>query len=554
MKKKANLVKRSSLSEVDRIFYELSINSVNSKINKLKTTANEYVERNQEIETLIKDLTEKQKDEVNHYKRVINNQNKELSELYEKIHFFETDNLPALCEITIQEIKNDYERKREELTTKIKELNGKLNNLEKFKMEKDALIAKFEKQQSQINENEIKHKREMYDICKRFTMAKNQLKMDMESNLAQLSTDFQNITASRITTTTHRVIRENIAIDNDLELILESNQRLHNENVNLKKLNTSLKLDTKLHQKEKNDAIDKSEVQLKLIRTLTQQHNKLCESLNEYKTLEIESVTLKRELQILANKKDTIERQLRVLEQNFHASKCEENSLQTDLDYTKLKYDNILLIIYESMMTVKNFLNKNATMKFTNRYRINLLKNLLSMMTIKDQNIKHPSIESVKSLSHVCYNRSLGFEPLGVVLRSTFPVKLSKQVQIGPSFEEFVQQQFTTASILTTEEEKIEDEEEKEEEYKQKKDVTLEEAEQVVDIFSFEKESLLFTESSELSPNSSTPSETNQALSTKSAEEGTVAEESELQSEEVSEEEEEEFCEEELEEELTDFF
>ncbi|KAF5289452.1 hypothetical protein FQR65_LT11825 [Abscondita terminalis] len=539
-KKKPGIPK---LTNVEKKFYELTIADINAKIEKLTAKEEELLQRNEVIESIIQNTTEDQKGQILSLKRTIDNQNQEIIELTEIISKCEEQPVSSVCDQIIEELQEQYNAKHQELTSEIKSLTGKLNALNEFRKQKDALLEKFQKQQSQVKDEENKHKRNMYALQKKFNSDKDKLKKDMELKLGQLSTEFQNDTVSRITTTTARVMRENVALDHDLGLLVETNNRLLNENFDLKCVNESLALMTSLHKKETYDAILKSGIQLKLISSLTQRHNEIAEELKRFKTISSESVRLRRELEDALSQKTKLEHQIRILEQNVHASKCDENALQTEVQCANLKFNRISLIMHQTTITIKTFIEDCKTKKVTKRDRITFLKYLLSTMTTSDEELTRPSIDSVKSLSGLYREGDLGFRPLPVALRSQFPLRHSKQIQIGPSFEQFIVEQIRREQAAQMEWSELEGEMEAEEEEKVEKDeshdkLALMVSEQTVLESVSSEESLLFTKSSELSEISSSTSELSLQFSVDSVtEEEEASEQSKLFTESVVEEE-----------------
>ncbi|GJQ74471.1 hypothetical protein Trydic_g21340 [Trypoxylus dichotomus] len=438
------------LTEVDKTFYELQITDLNRKLARLRGLTQELEEKNQELKSDNNKLDEDRADIIAYLKRSLQEKADEINDLQERLKGLQEKRQAEIEEFQQkqEDLQQEYQQMQEQLSSEIKLLTGKLNSLEEFRIQRDELMKRYEVQEAAMEEQELRHKREVYNIEKKFIIGKDKLKQEMETRLLQLSTEFQDATNLRIAATTHRVIRENIAINNELDVILETHHRLQNENENLRERDKILRMETDLHEMEKKKALAKSQVQYKLIEKLTNEHDILNKKLDKYKGLEMDVIKHSR---LLKNANMTItdlNHKIRILEQNLHASRCDRNGIKTELNHQKEETDRLTDILVEAVMSIEATLNITHSAEDEASIiskRETFLQNLLALMSkVHEQKERQPSMDSIGSFSAMYMKGDLGFVPKPVELRSHIPTKRNMESQVGSSFEDFLENRSET--------------------------------------------------------------------------------------------------------------
>ncbi|XP_075222956.1 cilia- and flagella-associated protein 157-like isoform X2 [Lycorma delicatula] len=255
----------------------------------------------------------------------------------------------------IRNMENDFKVMHEQLTSEIKLLHGKLNSLEEFRSQREELMNKFLTQEAQMAEQEERHKQTLYEVERKFIIAKDELKKDMENKLLKLSLDFQKATQMRIAATTQRVIRENVAVNNELASLMDSWRELTDEVGALKEKSNIMRLEIDLHKDEKLQCLKRNEIQTRVIDKIAVEHEKLisrytamCHYENRSQTLESQLITLKEEL---AKHEEKLQKTLQYL----HYSECERN--EHKLRYIEALQDNARL---EAVLTAATKIIKDC--------------------------------------------------------------------------------------------------------------------------------------------------------------------------------------------------
>ncbi|XP_030762056.1 cilia- and flagella-associated protein 157 [Sitophilus oryzae] len=434
----------NALTEVDKTFYELTIADLNRKLARLRSLTQELEDKNEDLKQNNEKLDEDKSDIITYLKRILQEKTNEINELEERITGLQETrhNETEQFEAKIVDMEQEYKQMHEQLTSENKLLEGKLNSLEEFRSQRDELMKKFEAQEKTMEAQEKRHARELYEIERKFIISKDKLKKDMEARLLQLSSEFHDASELRIAATTHRVIRENIAVNNELDTMLQTHQRLYKELQLVKSRDLSLKQEAELHEDEKKKALSRVKTQKIIIDRLTLQSRAFRKDLAKYKGYENEVRDAKNELQKNIDLEMKLNFKIKVLEQNLHQKKCENITLQTELAYLKQENERLDDILMEGVSCIREALTikSESDISVKSSKRENLLNTLFLLLSRgHERNVKIPSLETIPSVEATYAVGDLGFVPKpSQELRAIATTKRHMMSQTGSSFEDYL--------------------------------------------------------------------------------------------------------------------
>lgn len=407
----------AALSEVEKTLFELQIVELNRKLARLRTTADDYEVRNEELQKAYDKLDEDRADIIAYLKKTLNIKTEECIELKDKVKGLEElrEIETAQFKETVNELEKNFTLMKDQLTSENKLLAGKLNTLEEFRAIRDDLMKKFERQEQEFKDQEMKYKRIIYEAEKKFVIGKDKLKKEMEARLLQLAQDFQDATELRIAASTHRVIRENIAINNELDNILATQAKLAEQNERYRESEKEARAAKEVAEEERDTTINKNIIQLKVIGKLSDafQEVKKERAIFEKKTFDIE--TLQEKLQKCSKDNETLSLQVRILEQNLHARLSEQNKTVIETSKMAKEAQKLRKILKEAAFAIQAALKLDqwATVDPTRDImdRQVLLSRLLNIVTQYREIQRAESMDTVASYGAVYEEGDLGFIP-----------------------------------------------------------------------------------------------------------------------------------------------
>lgn len=404
-------------NQVEKTLLEQEINECNRKIARLRSAVSQFEAHNEELQNALDKLDENRADIIAFLKKQLSTKIEEYNEQKEKVD--------SLIEIrdretiqfneTVTELQKNFTRMKDQLTSENKLLAGKLNTLEEFRFMRDDLMKKYDAQEKKFEDQEMCYRRIIYETEKKFVISKDKLKKEMETRLLQLAQDFQDATEIRIAASTHRVIRENIAISNELDNILSAQQKISDQNEMFKENIRAAIIAKEVAEEERDAAINKSVIQLKVIDQFTTAFENIKKEKGECDKKNHDFEALQAKVENLSKENDNLTLQVRILEQKLHAKLSGQNKEIVDASKIGKERDKLLKILLNAAFAIEAAL-KLEKWAYTNPERKTedrqlFLTNLLQIVTQFRETQKAESLATIASFSDI-YNRGdLGFVP-----------------------------------------------------------------------------------------------------------------------------------------------
>lgn len=411
-------------SEVEKALYELQLADCNRKVARLRAAVSDYEIRNEELQKAYDKLDEDRADIIAYLKKTLNIKTEENTELKDKVKGLEElrEIETAQFKETVTELEKNFTTMKDQLTSENKLLAGKLNTLEEFRAIRDDLMRKFDRQEHSFEEQEMKYKRMLYEAEKKFVIGKDKLKREMEGRLLQLAQEFQDASEMRIAASTHRVIRENIALNNQLDSLLQTQAKVAEQNERFREEERAARNAKEVAEEERDKAINKSIVQLKVIDQLTAAFQDVKKQKALYDKKQFDNEKMQAKMQKLTTDNENLLLRVRILEQNLHASLGEQNKsvvetaklLREIEKYKKILKDSAFAV--QAALKLDHWSTLDPTREIMDREIV--LKKILKVINQYRDAFRAESMESLISLSKIYEKGDLGFTPKPVSRRS----------------------------------------------------------------------------------------------------------------------------------------
>ncbi|XP_073837325.1 cilia- and flagella-associated protein 157 [Musca autumnalis] len=386
----------NKLTQVDRTFYELTITDLNQKLARLRSHLVTLDENNVTLKEQLKTITEDRTDIAAHLERTLAQRNDTITELEERL----TETIKvrnkekAEAAEKIKDLEAKYKSMHEQLTSEIKLLNGKLNSLDEFRIQRDVLMAKFDDQEAEAKEKERLHQELIYSMEQKAIVEKDALKKEVEAKLLQVSEDFTRSSEIRNAGYTRRLIRENIALQKEIDSLVMSQIRMQHEyNETMAKHKDMVQQFNALDQL-KSELIRSNQNKIKIIEKLTDNYERL-------KAKHVELLKYRSLYENLA-RQDVCERftlndmskKMKIMSQRVESLKFEKQRLSAQHEHYEEEIQRLKGVIQQ----IRNAIHQAITgMKPTRRRSSTKVEDSAAINKLQRKDLLHELLEIISS-------------------------------------------------------------------------------------------------------------------------------------------------------------
>lgn len=212
-------------------YYEKEIVRLNCRLAQLKIENRENKTKNLELDDKKEEIIVDRSDINQYITRILNVRDVEIMKVLDSIKYLEKT-------IATEEIQHEKEVADKQayhvkwfkiFSSDIKILYGSLEMLEKFRKEKAVIMIDYTKLERLLSEQFYRHQREIYETERNIAINTSTLVTEVDTRLKLLATNFEKTSGMRVAAHTQRLIRENIALNSEMDRLLLINKRLQNE-------------------------------------------------------------------------------------------------------------------------------------------------------------------------------------------------------------------------------------------------------------------------------------------------------------------------------------
>ncbi|XP_063688827.1 cilia- and flagella-associated protein 157-like [Bolinopsis microptera] len=301
--------KKETITELQKEFYIIQINDLEKRLDRYQSKCDQLEIESKDLQKNYEKQTQDKKEIVAFLKKKLEQMGDEVADLQEKLISLQQakDAEKDSYELQITQLKTEAQETKDQLTSENMLINGKLEQLEDFRQNKEELEAKFKTMEELLEQEQNSRKDAVYNLERKEVQNRDRLKKEMTARVNTVAAEFRKVSNKQMAETTKRTIRENVSINAQLAKMSE-------KTIELIKENDELRLRDKRHQQTINMLEDnekelarKNNTCQKMINMLLQKVKKYEQNVDEYKIMETDHKEMAMTMNILESQLADVE-------------------------------------------------------------------------------------------------------------------------------------------------------------------------------------------------------------------------------------------------------
>lgn len=429
-------------------FYDTQITDLNHILSYLRTKQIEVGGRNEELLNEEITLIQDEKDIISYLNRTIQDLTDEINGIQNECDRVEEERIKEAqdFENEKEKIQENHERIEENLLSDLKLTVGKLHALEEFRLLRDEIMQKYEILENEEEEQKVRHKREIYEVERKFIIGEDKLKKEMDAKLKWLIEKFQAVTDIRVAATTLRVLKENIALNNMIEAKFKTLRKLYDVHDKLESHDWRLQLMSHMSMLEANTMSNQSSGLKHALINLVNDYYAMTTTIKQAKLKEPTIAVYRERIKVFKDQiaEDTT-RKL-ILEQNIHELRCQREDIFAKIRHEKARNDELHTMLREvAKMLQAPAVNDEVFSIYdqppegeedaAHSKSSILFKICEFLMQVREWNQNLKPMQMLESRSDIYMQGRMGLVPREVILKSMIPTMEEKAEQVDGSFD-----------------------------------------------------------------------------------------------------------------------
>ncbi|KAJ8380353.1 hypothetical protein SKAU_G00011310 [Synaphobranchus kaupii] len=373
-------------TEHSREYYIVHMKDLEFQLEKYKQKCDELEVKQKDFSYQYSSLEEDRKDIVLYLKQTLTQKEDEVFDLSEQLLGLQQakEAEKVSLEKQLAQLRQDFQEKKDQLTSENMVLVGKLTSLDEFRMQREELMERLSKQEEQLKKQSKEHQLVIQNLEKKNVLEKDRVKKEMHQHMAAIAAELKLVSERNIPGTTMRAIHENMSVTAQLSRLSHKIQVLLEENQLLKEREEQLKWEMTALKPLLNDKTRRSLSNQKVLHQLSLRCDEQSVELKEY----VKSQTLYAQLEedhgALQKDLNSLRQDLASLKEELEQNNTKADKLRKDLQREKDIREQLEAVQQEAVMALcqalKEVPKEKDTVTMILSRRNQLMKNLLVVL------------------------------------------------------------------------------------------------------------------------------------------------------------------------------